>query len=119
MLHTHAWLLFYIYTECLIFFSFSRVGVVLMGQENQDVAFFNNENFLFFLSGDETGKQSVALSKSFWHVIVMIGTFSFCVCVCVCVCVLYCSFICLFYFYSFLALPVLCFSSVQSHVSEV
>ncbi|XP_065905952.1 putative ferric-chelate reductase 1 [Dysidea avara] len=40
-----------------IFCNFSRVGFVLMGQENQDVA-FNDANFLFFLSGDETGMEA-------------------------------------------------------------
>ena len=37
------------------FSSFSRVGFVLAGQENQDVSFSDN-NFLFFLAGNDTGK---------------------------------------------------------------
>ena len=45
----------------VLFFSFSRVGFVLMGQENQDVA-FNDANFLFFLSGDETGKYVLVMA---------------------------------------------------------
>ena len=35
--------------------SFSRVEFVLLEQEGEDVSFSDN-NFLFFLSGDDTGK---------------------------------------------------------------
>ena len=38
-----------------LLFSFSRVGFVLVGQEGQDVS-FNDDNFLFFLSGENKGK---------------------------------------------------------------
>ena len=37
------------------FSSFSRVGFVLFQQQSQDVMFGDN-NFLFFLSGNDTGK---------------------------------------------------------------
>ncbi|XP_065905954.1 ferric-chelate reductase 1-like [Dysidea avara] len=37
-----------------IFCNFSRVGFVLLGQEGQDVS-FSDDNFLFFLFGDDTG----------------------------------------------------------------
>jgi len=43
-----------------VLFSFSRVGFVLAGQENQDVP-LDESNFLFFLSGNDKGKLCVSL----------------------------------------------------------
>ena len=61
-------------------------------------------------------KQSVLVfTESLWQMIVLIGTFDLsfsclfvCQCVCVCVCV-----VSLIYFYSFLAMPILCFLHIS------
>ena len=62
------YIIFSVLTDCrallsviVWFSSFSRVGFVLPGQESQDVMFGDN-NFLFFLSGNDTGKFVIATS---------------------------------------------------------
>ena len=53
-------------------------------------------------------KQSVVLNKSFWHVIVLIGTFNLSFAG-----LFVCCTVTLFYFYSFLSMPMLCFLHIS------